>query len=708
MSGTLAKISPQWIGTTIEGATSSSNANSSNTTNNNSPSSSQQQMANQTSNINSSSSSSSGSTATTNSTTTTTTTSSSPSSTLKTSSTTDSAAIIHRDTKNNIIKNSNSSAVTASNNKRGNTSSSSCTSNNINRSNNNNNYNNNMNKNNNNELSFTIRKDVLSRIGKFLNDSSYKEFIESSSTFNQKLVQERKFRLPFLDSQTGVAQSDCCLWMTKNDRLPQKDLSSLTNSNSTGKIYTYPAKRWVKRKRQYLLDDIYLRTRHQHLSSYTGPSTSAAQDQSMLMDHSSNDTQQLLHHSHLQHHHHHHNSSTSSAHVKMTDTGAGHNSNSNSFYNHNDITNHNHHNDSSFMHDSSSNSNAYPWTINEQSKDATTSSKVDPDDSTSEATAHGDLDDSNDPHQPQQHQQQNHLNHHQQQHQQPQQSLQHQNQNQSLNQSTTQPQQSHHSTPASSTPKKKRERKYKIEKTNDPLKPYKCDRCDMSYKTRPGLTYHRNHCHAQNIVGNSSGDDTINYDDPNNFGNNHTGTPSNNTNHTPSRGSRQTQSSSLTSSNHSSGNAKSNDNKDSNHGTNNKNGETPATITDNNNDINVLCDFCLGDANENKRTQKPEELVSCADCGRAGHPTCMNFTPNMLLSAKKYKWQCLECKSCALCGTSDDDEKLLFCDDCDRGYHMYCLNPPLETPPEGSWSCSPCIKEYHSTEEKEKIQIEAQ
>lgn len=30
------------------------------------------------------------------------------------------------------------------------------------------------------------------------------------------------------------------------------------------------------------------------------------------------------------------------------------------------------------------------------------------------------------------------------------------------------------------------------------------------------------------------------------------------------------------------------------------------------------CDFCLGDASENKKTLQAEELVSCSDCGRSG------------------------------------------------------------------------------------------
>ncbi|KAJ8924827.1 hypothetical protein NQ315_000981 [Exocentrus adspersus] len=110
----------------------------------------------------------------------------------------------------------------------------------------------------------------------------------------------------------------------------------------------------------------------------------------------------------------------------------------------------------------------------------------------------------------------------------------------------------------------------------------------------------------------------------------------------------------------------------------------------------TYCDFCLGDARENKKTGSQEELVSCSDCGRSGHPTCLQFTDNMKISVKKYRWQCIECKCCSVCGNSDNDDQLLFCDDCDRGYHMYCLSPPLVNPPEGSWSCKLCIEQFHT------------
>ena len=44
----------------------------------------------------------------------------------------------------------------------------------------------------------------------------------------------------------------------------------------------------------------------------------------------------------------------------------------------------------------------------------------------------------------------------------------------------------------------------------------------------------------------------------------------------------------------------------------------------------------------------------------SGHPTCLQFTANMIISVKKYPWQCIECKSCGLCGTSDNDVRNLI------------------------------------------------
>ncbi|KAI6657742.1 Zinc finger protein ubi-d4-like [Oopsacas minuta] len=101
---------------------------------------------------------------------------------------------------------------------------------------------------------------------------------------------------------------------------------------------------------------------------------------------------------------------------------------------------------------------------------------------------------------------------------------------------------------------------------------------------------------------------------------------------------------------------------------------------------NQQCDFCT----EVTSPKKTEKLVSCADCGRSAHPSCLTFGPKIALNVQTYRWQCLECKECIICGRADNDEKLLFCDYCDRGYHMYCLSPPMNSPPEGVWICVLC------------------
>lgn len=111
---------------------------------------------------------------------------------------------------------------------------------------------------------------------------------------------------------------------------------------------------------------------------------------------------------------------------------------------------------------------------------------------------------------------------------------------------------------------------------------------------------------------------------------------------------------------------------------------------------NNYCDFCLGDSKINKKTGQPEELVSCSDCGRSGisspgpvrplpapsgshsqvpsllpvfgslirslsptgHPSCLQFTPVMMAAVKTYRWQCIECKCCNICGTSENDVRV--------------------------------------------------
>lgn len=57
--------------------------------------------------------------------------------------------------------------------------------------------------------------------------------------------------------------------------------------------------------------------------------------------------------------------------------------------------------------------------------------------------------------------------------------------------------------------------------------------------------------------------------------------------------------------------------------------------------------------------------------------------------AKRPSRKCKTC-GCSICGSKNEEDKQLMCDQCDMYYHMYCLNPPLQQPPEGEWFCSEC------------------
>lgn len=108
-------------------------------------------------------------------------------------------------------------------------------------------------------------------------------------------------------------------------------------------------------------------------------------------------------------------------------------------------------------------------------------------------------------------------------------------------------------------------------------------------------------------------------------------------------------------------------------------------------DCDQVCDFCLQTAAANRRGE-PEELLICRDCGNKAHPSCMNYSPELVhrITSDASAWQCIDCKACIICNDSGDPGSLLFCDACDKGYHMQCHVPPLATMPIGKWVCYNC------------------
>ncbi|XP_032868485.1 histone acetyltransferase KAT6B [Amblyraja radiata] len=103
-----------------------------------------------------------------------------------------------------------------------------------------------------------------------------------------------------------------------------------------------------------------------------------------------------------------------------------------------------------------------------------------------------------------------------------------------------------------------------------------------------------------------------------------------------------------------------------------------------------ICSFCLG-TKECNREKKTEDLISCADCGSSGHPSCLKFSPELTAHVKTLRWQCIECKTCSACRAQGKNaDNMLFCDSCDRGFHMECCDPPLSRMPKGMWICPIC------------------
>ncbi|XP_005102380.2 histone acetyltransferase KAT6A isoform X1 [Aplysia californica] len=117
----------------------------------------------------------------------------------------------------------------------------------------------------------------------------------------------------------------------------------------------------------------------------------------------------------------------------------------------------------------------------------------------------------------------------------------------------------------------------------------------------------------------------------------------------------------------------------------------------------ILCSFCCEDAEKNREGEY-EDLISCADCGSSGHPSCLKFSEELAAKVRKLRWQCINCKKCSFCGKSGREDDMLFCDFCDRGFHMPCCDPPITKPPKGDWKCNLCDPERGTKKGKEFLE----
>ncbi|XP_019904045.1 zinc finger protein ubi-d4 isoform X2 [Esox lucius] len=406
---------------------------------------------------------------------------------------------------------------------------------------------------------------VVENVVKLLGEQYYRDAMEQCHNYNARLCAERSVRMPFLDSQTGVAQSNCYIWMEKRHRGP---------GMAPGQLYTYPSRRWRKKRRAHPPEDPRL----------IFPPLKSELDLGLKKDSLSSDGSSL----------------EALLKGEPLDKRAPE------------------------LRGPEEEPSLADYTSVVPPVTRVRKRVLEPDDF---------LDDLED------------------------------------------------EDYEEDTPKRRGKGKGKgrgvssakkkldaaAAALEDKDRPYACDICGKRYKNRPGLSYHYTHSHLAEEEGEDKEELEIPPPTP----------PQPEETKTPKKG--------------------------------------PDGLAIPNN----YCDFCLGDSALNQKTGLSEELQSCSDCGRSGHPSCLQFTPVMMAAVKTYRWQCIECKCCNHCGTSENDvslpphsathssnmtwtqcnppvspvqDQLLFCDDCDRGYHMYCLNPPMAEPPEGSWSCHLCLE----------------
>jgi hypothetical protein len=69
---------------------------------------------------------------------------------------------------------------------------------------------------------------------------------------------------------------------------------------------------------------------------------------------------------------------------------------------------------------------------------------------------------------------------------------------------------------------------------------------------------------------------------------------------------------------------------------------------------------------------------------------------------------------CEACGREEPESHLLLCDVCNAGWHTFCLQPPLDQVPQGSWLCPGCLEEGYTAadaaareQQRERLQEQA-
>ena len=87
-------------------------------------------------------------------------------------------------------------------------------------------------------LEVEINSESVKKLEKFLGTGKYKELAVSTQSFSRKLNEERKMRIPYVDSQVGHRSQGCSRqqrpkWVKSNERREEERKSVLTMASYT-------------------------------------------------------------------------------------------------------------------------------------------------------------------------------------------------------------------------------------------------------------------------------------------------------------------------------------------------------------------------------------------------------------------------------------------------------------------------------------------
>ncbi|KAI3818479.1 hypothetical protein L1987_12287 [Smallanthus sonchifolius] len=99
----------------------------------------------------------------------------------------------------------------------------------------------------------------------------------------------------------------------------------------------------------------------------------------------------------------------------------------------------------------------------------------------------------------------------------------------------------------------------------------------------------------------------------------------------------------------------------------------------------VMCRLCF--SGENERSERAKKMLSCKNCNKKYHKSCVKSWAQNRDLFHWSTWTCPSCRSCEVCRRTGDPNKLMFCKRCDGAYHCYCQQPPHKNVSSGPYLC---------------------